>query len=164
MPALKATMIKPSSPLRGLKKESVSFIPGERLSEVTKKLWEQNLFSDIAIYVTKIEGDLADLEIYIAELPKLDEITIVGDGIRKAMTKEILKETELKSGTKNHQELNHHDQKLYHVINLSKKDFYNTDVIISTPAKLDSTGVEIAKDMKIIINKNKRIKISPLDV
>ena len=84
----------------GLKKGERIFIPGERLSEVTKKLWEQNLFSDIAIYVTKIDGDLADLEIYIVELPKLDEITIVGDGIRKAMTKEILKETELKSGLK----------------------------------------------------------------
>ena len=49
----------------GLKKGERIFIPGERLSEVTKKLWEQNLFSDIAIYVTKIDGDLADLEIYI---------------------------------------------------------------------------------------------------
>ena len=44
-----------------------------------------------------------------------------------------------------------------------EKGFYNTDVIISTPAKLDSTGVEVAKDMKIIINKNNRIKISPLE-
>ena len=84
----------------GLKKGERIFIPGERLSEVTKKLWNQNLFSDIAIYVTKIEGELADLEIYIEELPKLDEITISGDGMRKTIIKEILKETELKPGLK----------------------------------------------------------------
>ena len=105
----------------GLKKGERIFIPGERLSEVTKKLWEQNLFSDIAIYVTKIDGDLADLEIYIVELPKLDEITIVGDGIRKAMTKEILKETELKSGIKITKNLIT-TTKNFIPINLSKKD------------------------------------------
>ena len=146
----------------GLKKGERIFIPGERLSEVTKKLWEQNLFSDIAIYVTKIEGDLADLEIYIVELPKLDEITIVGDGIRKAMTKEILKETELKSGIKITKNLIT-TTKNFIRNKFVEKGFYNTDVIISTPAKLDSTGVEVAKDMKIIINKNNRIKISPLE-
>jgi outer membrane protein insertion porin family len=60
----------------GLKKGDRLYIPGEKLSAVTKKLWEQNLFSDIAFYVTKIEGDLVDLELYIVELPKLNEVTI----------------------------------------------------------------------------------------
>ena len=40
----------------GLKKGDRVYIPGEKLSAVTKKLWEQNLFSDIAFYVTNIEG------------------------------------------------------------------------------------------------------------
>ena len=60
----------------GLKKGDRIYIPGEKLSTVTKKLWEQNLFSDIAFYVTNIDGDLVDLELYIVELPKMNEITI----------------------------------------------------------------------------------------
>ncbi|MFT7666965.1 MAG: outer membrane protein insertion porin family, partial [Patiriisocius sp.] len=146
----------------GLKKGERIFIPGERLSEVTKKLWEQNLFSDIAIYVTKIEGELADLEIYIEELPKLDAITISGDGIRKTMSKEILKETELKPGLKITKNLIT-TTKNFIRNKFVEKGFYNTDVIISTLPKLDSTGLEIAKDMHIVINKNKRVKISPLE-
>ena len=146
----------------GLKKGERIFIPGERLSEVTKKLWNQNLFSDIAIYVTKIEGELADLEIYIEELPKLDEITISGDGMRKTIIKEILKETELKPGLKITKNLIT-TTKNFIRNKFVEKGFYNTDVIISTIPKLDSTGLEIAKDMNIIINKNKRIKISPLE-
>jgi len=38
----------------GLKVGDRIFIPGEKLSEITKKLWEQGLFSDIAFYVTNI--------------------------------------------------------------------------------------------------------------
>ena len=32
----------------GLRKGDQIYIPGQKLSDVTKKLWEQNLFSDIA--------------------------------------------------------------------------------------------------------------------
>ena len=69
----------------GLKKGDRIYIPGEKLSAVTKKLWEQNLFSDIAFYVTNIDGDKADLELYIVELPKLNNVTI--EGIKKRKKK-----------------------------------------------------------------------------
>ena len=62
----------------GLRKGDRLYIPGEKLSTVTKKLWEQNLFSDIAFYVTNVNGNEVDLELYIVELPKLNEVTIEG--------------------------------------------------------------------------------------
>ena len=146
----------------GLKKGERIFIPGERLSEVTRKLWDQNLFSDIAIYVTKIEGSTANLEIYIEELPKLNEVTIKGKGMRKGVVKEILKETELKPGLKITKNLIT-TTKNFIRNKFVEKGFYNTDVIISIVPKLDSTGIEIAKDMNIIVNKNNRVKVSPLE-
>ena len=82
----------------GLKEGERLYVPGERLSSVTKKLWEQNLFSDIAFFVTNIDGDLIDLELYIVELPKLNEVTI--EGIRKGKKKEIIKDNDLKPGKK----------------------------------------------------------------
>ena len=47
----------------GLKIGDRIYIPGEKLSEITKKLWDQGLFSDIAFYVTNIVGDKVDLDL-----------------------------------------------------------------------------------------------------
>ena len=82
----------------GLKKGDRIYIPGEKLSSVTKKLWEQNLFSDIAFYVTNIVGDEVDIELYIVEIPKLGNINI--EGIRKGKKNEILKDNNLTPGVK----------------------------------------------------------------
>ena len=146
----------------GLKKGERIYIPGERLAEVTKKLWDQKLFSDIAIYVTKIEGENADLEIYIQELPKLGEISIDGKGMRKGVVKEIIKETSLKPGLKITKNLIT-TTKNFIRNKYVEKGFYNTEVFISTAPQRDSTGKEIARDMKILVNKNKRVKVSPLE-
>ena len=82
----------------GLKIGDRIYIPGEKLSEITKKLWDQGLFSDIAFYVTNIVGDKVDLELNIVELPKIKDVTIVG--IKKGKQKEIIKDNNLKPGVK----------------------------------------------------------------
>jgi len=143
----------------GLKKGDRIYIPGEKLSSVTKKLWEQNLFSDIAFYVTNIVGDEADLELYIVELPKLNEVTI--EGIRKGKKKEIIKDNSLNPGVKITKNLITTTKN--YITNKYKDDgFLNTQVIISTTPKLDSTGTEVSKDMKISIDRGKRVKVSPI--
>ena len=146
----------------GLKKGDRIFIPGEKLSQVTKKLWEQNLFSDIAFYVTNIEGENVDLELYIVELPKLNEVTITGDGVRKAKKKEILKDNDLKAGTKITKNLIT-TTKNYVANKYKKEGFYNTDVVISTVPVKDSTGVEVSKNMTIAVNKGKRVKVKEIN-
>ena len=134
----------------GLKTGDRIYIPGERLSEVTKKLWEQNLFSDIAFYVTNIDGELADLELYIVELPKMNAVTI--EGIRKGKKKDIIKDNNLKAGVKITKNLITTTKN--YITNKYREDgFLNTQVVINTTPHLDSTGTEIAKDMKISIDR-----------
>ncbi|WP_310992871.1 outer membrane protein assembly factor BamA [Aequorivita marina] len=146
----------------GLKKGDRIYIPGEELSQVTKKLWEQNLFSDIAFYVTNIEGDNVDLELYIVELPKLNEVTIVGQGIRKAKKKEIIKDNDLKSGTKITENLLTTTKN--YIKNKYKKDgFFNTEVTITTTPEKDSTGVEISKNMVIAVDRGNRVKVKSIN-
>ncbi len=144
----------------GLKEGDQIYIPGDRLSQVTKKLWEQNLFSDIAFYVTNIEGDMVDLELYIVELPKLNEVTV--EGVRKAKKKEIIKDNNLKAGVKITKNLltttKNYIQKKYR-----DNGYLNTQVIISTTPSIDSTGVEIAKNMLIDVNKGERVKVSEIE-
>jgi len=146
----------------GLKKGDRIYIPGEKLSQVTKKLWEQNLFSDIAFYVTNIEGDNVDLELYIVELPKLNEVVIQGKRIRKAKKKEIIKDNDLKAGAKLTENLLTTTKN--YITNKYKKDgFFNTDVTISTTPHTDSTGVEISRNMVISIDKGKRVKVKKIN-
>jgi len=145
----------------GLKIGDKVYIPGEKLSEVTKKLWEQNLFSDIAFYVTKIDGDLIDLELYIVELPKMNEVTI--EGIRKGKTKDIIKDNGLKAGVKITKNLLTTTRN--YITNKYRKDgFLNTNVVISTTPFKDSTGKEIAKNMLIKIDRGERVKVTDIDI
>ncbi|QAA81915.1 outer membrane protein assembly factor BamA [Aequorivita sp. H23M31] len=146
----------------GLKKGDRISIPGEKLSQVTKKLWDQNLFSDIAFYVTGVDGDDVDLELYIVELPKLHEVTIEGKGIKKGKKKEIIKDNELKPGVKiTHNLLN--TTKNYITKKYQKEGFLNTDVDIDVRPIVDSTGTKIAEDLAITVDRGKRVKVKDID-
>ena len=141
----------------GLKIGDRIYIPGEKLSAVTKKLWEQNLFSDIAFYVTNVDGDKVDLELYIVELPKMKEVTI--EGVKKGKIKEIIKDNNLKAGVKITQNLLT-NTKNYIKNKFRKNGFLNTEVTITTTPYLDSTGVEKAKNLHIKIDPKERVKVS----
>ena len=144
----------------GLKEGERLYVPGERLSSVTEKLWEQNLFRDIAFYVTNIEGDLIDLELYIVELPKLNEVTI--EGIRKGKKKEIIKDNDLKPGKKITKNLIT-TTKNYIRNKYRENGFYNTQVAISLTPFVDSLGTEVGQNMLINIDKQERVKVSEIN-
>lgn len=144
----------------GLKKGDKLYIPGEKLSQVTKKLWEQNLFSDISFYVTNINGNEIDLELNIVELPKLNEVTI--EGVKKAKVKKLKEENDLKKGTKITKNLLT-TTKNYITNKYKKEGYLNTNVVISTKAITDSSGVAIGEDMKILIDKGERVKVKNID-
>ena len=144
----------------GLKEGERLYVPGERLSTVTKKLWDQNLFSDIAFYVTNIEGDLVDLELYIVELPKLNEVTI--EGIRKGKKKEIITDNDLRPGKKITKNLIT-TTKNYIKNKYKDNGFFNTQVAISNTPYIDSLGTEVGQNMLIRIDKNERVKVSSID-
>ncbi|MBA3987029.1 MAG: outer membrane protein assembly factor BamA, partial [Flavobacteriales bacterium] len=123
----------------GLKKGEELFIPGERISSVIKKLWEENLFSDVNIYVTNIQDNVVDLEINITELPTLNEVTL--EGVRKGKAKELIKEANLTKGTKITNNLLT-TTKNFLTNKYKKTGFLNTNVIISTQPAIDTTGTE----------------------
>ena len=77
--------------LTGLKVGDKLNIPGDRLSTAIKKLWDSNLFSSIDVYLAKVEGNKAYLEINLIDLPELNEIDI--QGVKKGKIEELKKET-----------------------------------------------------------------------
>lgn len=145
----------------GLKKGEEIFIPGERISNVIKKLWDENLFSDVNIYVTNIEGNTADLEINITELPTLNEATLTG--IRKGKAKELEKELKLSSGTKITKNLLTTTKN--YITNKYKKDgFYFVDVSLKTTPEIDSTGTEVGQNLNVHIDRGNKVKISQIHI
>ncbi len=77
----------------GLRKGDEIFIPGEKISNAIKKLWKSNLFNDIELYIIKIEGNTAFLEIQLSDLPELNKVTI--NGVKKSKKEGIIKENKL---------------------------------------------------------------------
>ncbi len=72
----------------GLRKGQNIQIPGEEISNVLKKLWNLELFSDVNVYISDISGKSAKLEIIVDELPTLNDYKI--NGIKKDRQKVLL--------------------------------------------------------------------------
>ena len=61
---------------------------GDEFSSAIQNLWRQKLFSDIKIFVTKIQGDDIEIEISVMERPRLGNFYF--KGIKKSEEEELL--------------------------------------------------------------------------
>ena len=142
----------------GLRKGQRIQIPGEEVSATINKLWKLELFSDIEFFITKIDGDVADLELYIQELPTLSDYTI--KGIKKGKIESIVKDTDIKKGKKLSK--NFFSTTKNYIQNKYRKDgFLNAKVTIDT--KPDTTGVNNQK-MLISLDRGDRVKVRSVNV
>ncbi len=71
-------------------------VPGEAITEAIKKLWDQGLFSDVAIYLDRIDGDLIFLEIELQERPRLNKFAL--KGVKKGDANDIREKINLIKG------------------------------------------------------------------
>jgi outer membrane protein insertion porin family len=141
----------------GLEKGQEITVPGEEISNAIKKLGKLGLFDEISFYVNRIENDSIYLDLHVEELPKLNEVKIVGvpkskiEGLIKdnGLTKNKVVNENLINTTKNYIE------------NKYKKDgFYNTKVTINTV--IDTAEVNHV-NMVVKIDKGKKVKIKDIE-
>jgi outer membrane protein insertion porin family len=59
------------------KGESVD-IPGQKISNAVKKLWDTQSFSEVEVYVQSIEGQTVVLKFYLQDLKELGEVKFTG--------------------------------------------------------------------------------------
>ncbi len=137
----------------GLKKGQRIQIPGEEISTTINKLWKLELFSDIEFFITKIEGEVVDLELYIQELPTLSEYTI--KGIKKGKIETIVKDTDIKKGKKLSKNFLA-TTKNYIENKFKKEGFLNAKVTIDI--KADTTDVNNQK-MLVSVDRGDRVKV-----
>jgi len=146
----------------GLKEGEKIYIPGEKLTKVLNKLWDLGLFSDINFYLTNVDGNVADLELEITEVPKLIDVKV--RGIKKGKREEIIKDNDLKEGKKVTENLKA-NVKSYVEKKYRKKGFLNAQANIETQEVRDSSQVDklIGVNMTININKGQKVKIKNIN-
>ena len=142
----------------GLRKDKEITIPGEDISTAIKKLWNSKLFSDIEIYITKIEDNVAFLEIRLSDLPQLNELKI--NGVKKSKKEKIIEENKLKKGTKVTENLIT-TTKNYLANKYKKEGYLNSKIHINTIDVKDS--IETARvNMVLNIDKGEKVKIKDI--
>ena len=81
----------------GLKNGQKIKLPGDKLTSAIKKLYESKQFSNVDVYLSKLDEETVYLQFDIKELPQLNQVRITG--VKKSKAKELAKDTELKKGT-----------------------------------------------------------------
>jgi len=145
----------------GLRKGQQITIPStanSKIGDAIKKLWSSNLFSSIELFVSKIEGDIAHLEIQLDDLPELKDVTI--QGVKKSKFDDIIKDNKLQSGAKVTENLIT-TTKNYLESTYRKKGFLNAKVIITTQEVIDSVK-KSRVNMKVNIDKGDKIKVKDI--
>lgn len=143
----------------GLQKGESLEVPGQRISNAIKKLWDTNSFSKVQIYVESVEGDQIVLNFALQDLRELGEVKFVGKGIKKSQNEKLIKDHNLKPGTKITENListlkNNIPQEYI------KKGF--ADAKISIQEK-NNTEDPLLVDWTIEVDKGKRVKIASIE-
>ncbi|MCS6904051.1 MAG: outer membrane protein assembly factor BamA, partial [Bacteroidia bacterium] len=142
--------------LSGLRIGQTIKVPGEDFSNAIKKLWRQNIFSDVEISVEKIVGDRLYILLHLTERPRISKYTFVG--VTKSQADDLREKIKFIRG----QRLT--EAKKRSAIRTIKnffeeKGYLNTKVEIKTqPDESVPNGVTII----ITVNKGPRVKIQQI--
>ncbi|WP_139421822.1 outer membrane protein assembly factor BamA [Chryseobacterium mulctrae] len=143
----------------GLSKGEIVDIPGQKVSNAIKKLWDSQSFSEVEVYVESIEGQTVVLRFYLQDLKDLGEVKFTGKGIGKSKGEKLAKDNNLKPGTKITQNLVS-SLKTNIPKDYVKKGF--ADAKITIQDKVNASDPNLV-DWTINVDKGKRIKISHIE-
>ncbi|KAA3642639.1 MAG: outer membrane protein assembly factor BamA [Bacteroidetes bacterium] len=133
-------------------------VPGDEISNAIKNLWKQELFTDIKISASKIQGDLIFLNIEVEERPRLSKFRF--KGVRKGTQESLRDEIKLIRGKVITPNLIANTKRKitnYFV----DKGFYNTEVeIIEEP----DSSLKNSTVVTIKIKRNERIKVKDIHI
>ncbi len=137
----------------GLKVGDLLQIPGADITDASKRLWRQGLFSKVQIAVDKVVGDKAWLTINLRQQPRISEINF--HGVKKGEKQDLEEALQLRSGNQITQNIVNRAiqiiEKYY-----SNKGFGNAVVKIDLVDDLSHPNEVI---VNINVNKNEKVKV-----
>ena len=131
-------------------------LPGDKLTSAIKKLYESKQFSNVDVYLAKVDGNSVYLQFDVLELPQLLNVKI--SGVKKGKAKELIKDAELKTGAMVTDNLIV-TTKNYFTKKYTDKGFLKTKVNLDI--KKDTSDVNVV-NMAVFIDKGKKIKIKDI--
>jgi len=129
-------------------------LPGDASAKVIKDLWDQGLFDDVKLNITKMNLDTVYLQIAVQERPRLSRLHLTG--IRKGEIEEIQKKLSDKTGKIVNENLLNTTTNIIKK-HFNEKGFLNTTVNIkqrTDPGDANSVILDVA------IDKKKKVKIA----
>jgi len=133
-------------------------VPGDNITDALRKLWDQGLFEDVAIYATEIVGDKIFLEIQLKERPRVSKFSF--EGVRKGEADDIRSKINLTRGDVAT------DHLFMRTKNIIKDHFYEKgylDTEVTIEQKPDEAR-ENYVDMLIKVDKNSKVKIGEIAI
>jgi len=130
---------------------------GDNFAKAIQKLWGQNYFSDVAIFVTKLQGKNIWIEINVTERPRLARFDFIG--VKKSEKEDLIGKTGLVPNrivTENMKRSAEEAIKKFY----AEKSYKNISVKIEE--KRDST-FEDAIVLLFYINKGNKVKVNNID-
>ncbi len=131
-------------------------VPGEAITTAIKKLWGHQMFSDVKIEASKVEGSKIWLDIYLQERPKLSDVNFYGvsKGEKDDITEKVLL---LKGSQVTDNQLNNAERIIKGIF--LEKGFLNTEVNI---VQRDDTASVNSVILDINVDKKEKVKIDEI--
>jgi outer membrane protein insertion porin family len=131
-------------------------VPGDEITKLIDKYWNQGLFSDVKIVASQIKGDSIWLDIQLKERPRLTQLTI--KGVKKGDVDELKEKIGLKPGSQvNDNVINN----IKNIVNkfYKEKGFWNVKInIIQNADTVSKNRVYLTVEIK----KGKKVKIASI--
>ncbi|WP_235802677.1 outer membrane protein assembly factor BamA [Vaginella massiliensis] len=130
-------------------------IPGTKINNAVKKLWRSNMFSDINIYISSVQGNEVVLELNLMGLPELQQINI--SGIKKSQKEEIIKKNKLNPGVKI-------TNNLLNQTRNNIQDYYLGKGYPEPVIKFNRTVADNQKEnIEVVVDRGPRVKIKNIE-
>lgn len=142
--------------ISGLKVGDRIKVPGDRITDAIRKLWDQGLFENVSISASNITGGLIFLRIDLKERPRVSKFSF--QGLRKSEADDIRGKINLTRGDVATDHLFVRTERIIQK-HFAAKGFLNTEVEIEQ--KPDASR-ENYVDLNIIVRKNAKVKIGEI--
>lgn len=142
--------------LSGLKVGQVVQIPGDEMTQAVKRYLNHGLFSDAKIYVNKIDGNDAYIEVALKERPRLTRVDF--HGIKRSDIKDVSSKVAIMEGTQVTPFLITRAEKYVKQFFVGK-GFYNVDVKITQRNDPKNKGFVI---LDCTVDKKEKVKVRSL--
>jgi outer membrane protein insertion porin family len=142
--------------ISGLRRGQEATIPGEAVTLAVQKLWQQGLFSDVRITITKVESDTVFLDIFLQERPRISSVRF--NGLRSSEIQDLTEKISLPVGSQLSSYILDNTSKIIadHFI---EKGFLNTSVDF-----IQKEDPELPNNVILTIDVDKKDKVKIADI